>query len=231
VVGSCEATVALSCASKDVWQAGQYCTSNTDLCVEGYPSSANTFAYNLFKVLRPRITYAHHTHTIANLRRAEQHDVPALVLFRDPEDAVPSFASRFRLNTVEAGLRYIDYYSYVLKNLNRVLLVSFEEMTQDTTTAVDRFTAWSGCDFGSFEPDKMEEDVFERIEEWTRKHGRNARKHGRSAKVSFPREEREARKEELRSELEKTSVFQGCRSVYESLLCRYKGSSAQDGSV
>jgi hypothetical protein len=48
----------------------RYSFASTDMCVEAYPSSANTFVYNIMKELWPEADIAHHIHFVDNLKRA-----------------------------------------------------------------------------------------------------------------------------------------------------------------
>src|SRR5690349_15687482 len=64
----------------------------TAVVVDGYPRSANTYA--LF-VLRACVgdpsRVSGHTHAAATLVEAARRDLPAMLIVRDPRDAVASF--------------------------------------------------------------------------------------------------------------------------------------------
>jgi hypothetical protein len=63
---------------------------NTDLLVEGFPRSGNTFAVAWLALALPDLRVASHVHHPAHVRRAQQLGVPALVVIRPPRDSVLS---------------------------------------------------------------------------------------------------------------------------------------------
>ena len=68
---------------------------DTDIVIEGFPRSANTFAVTAFELAQERpVTVAHHLHAAAHVVRAAQAGVPVIVLVRAPEDAIASVVAR-----------------------------------------------------------------------------------------------------------------------------------------
>ena len=66
-------------------------TRSSDLCIEGFPRSGNSFAVGAVEHAQSTpIQIAHHTHVPANAMRACEWDIPTLVLVREPKDAVIS---------------------------------------------------------------------------------------------------------------------------------------------
>jgi hypothetical protein len=189
---------------------GTYCTKSTDLCIEGFESSANTFVYNAFRTLDEELGISHHTHTVANLKRAQRYNVPTLILYRDPSDAIPSLISRFRPEAEEARLRYLHFYRHVLDNADEFLLVSFEEATNDIRAVVRRVNDRWGFGFSVPDSDDFEQRVKNGIKEW-------AEKHGDEERISLPREEREQRKEQIRDHLRTQSALDEAKNIYAQL--------------
>jgi len=69
-------------------------TRSTDLCVEGFPRSANSFAVGAVRHAQPApVAIAHHTHVPANPMRACEWGIPTVVLIREPSDAVVSLVA------------------------------------------------------------------------------------------------------------------------------------------
>lgn len=181
-----------------------------DLCVEGFESSANSFMVNVFRRLRSDLRIAHHTHSVANLKRSRQYDVPTVVLFRDPVDAIPSLVSRFRPGLHEAVLRYIRFYRDVCGHMSEVFLVGFEEATSDFERVIRRFEMWSGLTFGTFNPEEVEHDVIRHIEEWSREREQEE-------EMSLPVEKREEHKAQLREKLRTVPSFQRTTELFRTL--------------
>ncbi len=65
--------------------------ANTQLVVDGYPRSANSFAEAAFLYSQDfDLRMANHSHSAAQILRASERGVPCVVLLRQPEDAVAS---------------------------------------------------------------------------------------------------------------------------------------------
>lgn len=190
--------------------SGEYCGSDTDLCIEGFESSANTFVHSALRVLDEDLSMAHHKHVVANLKRALHYDVPTLIMYRDPADAIPSLVSRFRPGIKEAPLRYVHFYRFVVRHADRFLLVSFEEATSDIGAVVNRISETWGFQFPSFDSAEIEWKAKRRIEEWTEKYGHPDR-------ISLPREERDRMKKDIQSRLPETNGFVEAKKMYARL--------------
>ncbi|NJN53795.1 MAG: hypothetical protein HC804_02970 [Anaerolineae bacterium] len=91
----------------------RFVTQKTDIVIEGFPRSGNTFAVAAFSVAQKN-TYqiARHTHKVMQIIKAVDMKIPTLVLIRTPTDAVLSLNIRQPYITLEQGLRnYIRYYN------------------------------------------------------------------------------------------------------------------------
>lgn len=118
-------------------------TSGTDLVVEGYPRSGNTFLYSLLRqaATRPH-DIAHHTHGIASLRMARDRQVPSAIVIRDPDGAVSSLCLRYPgLSPRIAWERYIRYHTWLLANTNTFLYVDFNHLTRSPFLVADQVLA------------------------------------------------------------------------------------------
>jgi len=69
----------------------------TELVIEGFARSGNTFAVAAFSLAQPRpVRLAHHLHAPAQVLLAARMGIPCIVLVRDPVDAVASRLIRRR---------------------------------------------------------------------------------------------------------------------------------------
>ncbi len=78
-----------------IWPAfrsGEVVSSSTDFCVEGFPFSANTFAYCSVLDSNPLLRGAHHTHQPGQVLAAVSRGIPTALVIRNPLDAVESIA-------------------------------------------------------------------------------------------------------------------------------------------
>jgi hypothetical protein len=107
-------------------------TDDTNLCLEGYPRSANSFALNLvrgaliehfplFFATHSKHFVVNHTHRIATVEAARRRQLPTFVLLREPGEAIPSAvvkrartSNRDKSTVLRRQLRrYEEFYSYV----------------------------------------------------------------------------------------------------------------------
>lgn len=117
----------------------QLATRRSRLCIEGFPRSGNTFALACLLEI-PGLTrneVAHHTHNIANVRRALSLEVPTYVLLRDPLAACLSL-SVMGLASVEEGIRaWLEFHRPLLRMGDQSVLVPLETLSADPYSLVE----------------------------------------------------------------------------------------------
>jgi hypothetical protein len=128
-------------------------TAGSDLLIEGFPRSGSTFCYYAFLQAQPGpVSVAFHLHVPAHVIRAVKLGVPALVLIRQPRDAVASLLLREPHLTPRACLeRYLVFYRTLLDLRGRFIVAPFEEVIEDFGSTVGRINARYGTDFSPFE--------------------------------------------------------------------------------
>ena len=107
---------------------------DTELVIEGFPRSANTFALVAFEAMQDRpVRVAHHLHSAAQVLRAVEWGIPALVLVREPRDAIVSqhiyLGGKVTLAT--CARIYIDFHEPLVDSLDRLLVADFATVTDD----------------------------------------------------------------------------------------------------
>lgn len=115
-------------------------TPNTDLVLEGFPRSGNTFAYFALQMSQPRpLKLAHHFHAPAQLVAAVRWERPAMVIIRNPSDAVCSFVQREPMITPRQALRsWIRFYKALLAYQYGFVTVTFGQVTSDFGQVIER---------------------------------------------------------------------------------------------
>lgn len=113
-----------------------FVNSKTDLCVEGFPRSANSFLTQLLRLLCPHLKVGHHTHSIVNLKLGIKNKIPVFIIIRNPIDAITS--QIIRMNELKSNNRfknityaisdYKQFYEFVLKNNNHLVIINFDEV-------------------------------------------------------------------------------------------------------
>ena len=157
----------------------------TQLVIEGFPRSGNTFAVVAFEqAQRKSVRIAHHLHMPAHVMRAARWRIPTLVLIRRPTDAVLSLVIREpQISIRQAMKHYVSFYEKVAGYRSAFVVGSFEEVIQDYGAVLERVNERFGTRFSLFDHSKDHvEGVFSHIEERQR-----ARRGGRLDEMRIAR--------------------------------------------
>jgi hypothetical protein len=194
-------------------------TPDTQLVMEGFPRSANSFARVAFnRAQSERVRIAHGLHVPAQVIRAARWRIPTLVLIRKPKDAVLSFAIRDPISVDQALRYYLSFYKTVEEYRDAYVLGLFEEVTEDFGEVIRRINDRFGTTFSVFRHDERNVDgVFARLERNSRKRfGETSWKN----KVPRPFASREKLKREVGYELEnpkRRDLISRAETVYDRL--------------
>jgi hypothetical protein len=175
-------------------------TPDTEIVIEGFLRSANSFATRAFLSAQPRrVRVANRTHVPATIIRAAQWNVPALVLIREPKDVVLSYILKKPFISAEDGYKdYIAYYRDIAPYRAHYVVASFDEVTTDFGEVIDRLNQRFGTHFERFDHTaENQRDVFSLIE-------RNDRRlvGDDVGRISVPLPEKERVKDDHRREIE-----------------------------
>jgi hypothetical protein len=192
---------------------------DTQLVIEGFPRSANSFARVAFRVAQGgRVHVAHGLHVPAQVIRAARWEIPTLVLIRKPKDAILSFVLRDPISVDQALRFYLSFYESVEKYRDAFVLGLFEEVTEDFGEVIRRVNDKFGTAFSLFRHDEQNvNNVFARME-------KNARRnHGGTSwelKVARPSVVKERMKEHIKYNLEspeRKRLIAEVEAVYDRL--------------
>lgn len=132
-----------------------YLRPETEVLIEGYPRSGNSFAEAAFVFAqRPRqVVIAHHAHAAGHVLTALKANVPAMVLFRNPVDAVASFIEETdgRLSAAIALKEYVQFHRPLVPRNADILFVPFDDVTSDFPEVIRRLNGKFGTDFSTYE--------------------------------------------------------------------------------
>src|ERR687889_719746 len=179
-------------------------TPDTQLVIEGFPRSGNSFARRAFVLAQNespgKIRIAHNMHVPAQVVRAARWQIPTLVVIRRPRDAVLSFAVWGPISVDQALRYYISFYETVEKYRDAYVLGLFEEVTEDFGQVIRRMNDKFGTTFSLFHHDERNvSKLFAGMEAHARK------KYGETLwerKVQRPAAVRERIKDEIEYDLE-----------------------------
>ncbi|WP_155888825.1 hypothetical protein [Inquilinus limosus] len=147
---------------------GPAVTRDTDLVIEGFPRSGNTFAVCAFKLAQPGpVKIADHIHVAAQIIRAARYHVPACILARRPEDAVRSLVVKYPfLNPRHVLQGYAGFYEKCLPYRRHFVAATFDDVTTDFGAVIDRINRRFGTCFHRFEAcEENVRRVFQSIDE------------------------------------------------------------------
>lgn len=128
-------------------------TKDTDIVIDGYPRSTNSFAVGAFRHAQSTpVEIAHHLHVPAQIVRSCELGIPTILLIRHPVDAIVSYRALHREGEMVEGesrdpLRmgfspffrsWIDFYETTLDHRKSVVVALFDEVIRDFGKIVER---------------------------------------------------------------------------------------------
>ena len=136
---------------------------DTDIVIEGFPRSANSTTVRGFLARQDQTLHvAHHKHHAAQLLRAVEWRLPAVVLIRRPRDACLSLLalaaetrpiqgrSRDRGATFsDVFAAYVAFYGAVAPKLDRLVIGRFDRVHQDLPGLIDCINTRFDTTFGT----------------------------------------------------------------------------------
>lgn len=123
---------------------------NTNLVIEGFPRSANSFACQAFLQNNADMTVASHTHVPAQVMRAVKLKVPVLVIVRDPISVVQ--ANRVGYPNLSNGLllwAYTRFHEKIFAYREHLVIATFDEVTNDFAEVLQKVNQRFGTSFRS----------------------------------------------------------------------------------
>jgi len=130
--------------------------SKTELLIDGYEGSANSFAAYFFKLNQSKpIRLVHHTHAPVQIIKAVQLNIPVLLTIREPRNATLSLTSRWPFISVTQALhRYIKFYTKIEPYVSYCVLSPFEQTTQHLDQVVIAINQKFGTHFDPIDMNK-----------------------------------------------------------------------------
>jgi hypothetical protein len=158
----------------------QVVSPQSDVVIEGYPRSANSFSTRAFiQAQKPKeYDVANHIHSFAQIKHGIHIGKPTIVLLRKPYDAVKSLGAHrlqvlnFREENFNNYLKawdiawdiqyYIRFYQALLPYKDKVVIAPFEEVVNDFGKTIERLNKKFDTNFKVFEhTDDNVQKIFE----------------------------------------------------------------------
>jgi len=110
----------------------------TDIVVEGYPRSGNTFAAQALQLLSPEAKIAHRCHSFTQVSLAAKNNIPCVVLIRSPTDAIVSawIHADGKLSFPFLAQHYASFYRSCWSLRDHFLVSDFDTTTRNFTKVV-----------------------------------------------------------------------------------------------
>jgi len=138
----------------------------TELVIDGFSRSANTFAVVAFETVQIQpVVIAHHTHAPATIKLGCQRGLPVLLLIRDAMSSVSSAAVFHRVSPLPLLKEWIWFYKNCLPFINQIVVASFEEVTNNYDVVINRVNKTYSKNFALFRHEQQAVDrVIARVE-------------------------------------------------------------------
>jgi hypothetical protein len=188
----------------------------SDIVIDGYPRSGNTFFKIYVELSNPTLRIAHHIHSPAQITGAARYSVPTLILFRDPREACLSSVIRSpRLTVRNAARDYVEFYSHAIKHETTVAFLGFKHVTQEPSdtlfAAASRFNTTWNCPHVD---EELSKSIFTLIDERNLQFGG-----GLATSISRPNAEKDAAKVALIEEWDSLGTLTSeTEELYELML-------------
>lgn len=127
-------------------------TERTQLVIEGFPRSSNTFAANaLLEASHDRVVIASHVHTPSQVVAATRRKVPTLVVVREPRATVRSLIMAAPHVRVAAAIdEWIHHHEVVWRHRDHFVVGTFDQVVTDFGEVTRRVNRRFGIDLPIF---------------------------------------------------------------------------------
>jgi hypothetical protein len=124
----------------------------TELVIEGFPRSGNTFTQAAFEFAQQRpVRTAHHLHAPAQVIEAVRHGIPTLIVIRPARNAVVAWAmTDTRLGLRQVLWSYLRYHRAIEPYVGECLVARFDQVTSDLAAVIRRINRRFSTEFDEF---------------------------------------------------------------------------------
>jgi hypothetical protein len=115
-------------------------TAHTDLIVEGFPRSGNTFTvFALQNAAQNQLQLSSHVHHPSQVKLAVERGIPTVLVVREPIAVLASYLTYGQHGRpADVFKEYYSYHQELVPYADRVLIVDFDEISSDMPAIVDR---------------------------------------------------------------------------------------------
>ena len=209
------------CNGRWRWSMRALIQNDYELIVDGFHRSGTSSLAVGLSTLNPELRIRSHCHQAIHVIQAiTHHHRSAVVLIRNPLEAIPSAARHLNCSLRLATARYCAYYESLHSHVGKLLVVPFVVLTSDLPATLDAVSARLDLKQGARNRDELMTDIEAGVTQlpW-----------GNSeATSSWPSQNREMMTDPLRSQ------FNGCEKLTRrslSVWTSFLAASKQAGSL
>ncbi len=150
------------------WSKNWIVSAETNITIEGFPRSGNSFARSAFMSAQPNeVCIATHVHSAAQVRQSVHLGIPTMVLLRHPADACLSLVAldyeiagtrpediskvKATRTLIENLAAYDRFYRDTLKVYDSVVIAEFSIVTADYGEIIQRINRKYGTRFATYD--------------------------------------------------------------------------------
>jgi hypothetical protein len=128
---------------------------STELVIDGFPRSANTFAVVAFELSQVnKVHIAHHTHAPATIIEGCKRKIPTLLLIRSPLDCVISASIFLNIPPIPLLKEWIWFYQKCLPFKENIIIARFEDVTTQYDKVINELNERFNTNFSLFNNDE-----------------------------------------------------------------------------
>tara|TARA_B100002052_G_scaffold297744_1_gene329228 strand:+ start:396 stop:1100 length:705 start_codon:yes stop_codon:yes gene_type:complete len=196
---------------------------NTDLVIEGFPRSANTFCKAAFLMIDSHLSIASHIHLPINIKLGLKNKIPIIILIRKPIDAITSHIIRSSSNVSNAINSYKRFHINISYNDSRVLFVKFETIVKNFPIVITKYNELFDTNYNiDIDIKDFNKKVFKFVKTMDKiDNSSNMTNH---KTVAIPNQKRIIQKNTLTNQInsEFFEMINDCNTIYKDILAKAK---------
>lgn len=192
-----------------------YVNSNTNLVLEGWPRSGNTFLVFCINTLNEKenkdIKIAHHIHVPLQVRQGIKLNLKTVVLIRNPKDSISSLIiKRNRVDNINSTYldllltSYIEFYKQIINCSNDIIIFGFNDVIKNTSSVINSIQI--------FEPNISNIDFFG---EYKKELSKRLKIDRTSTEIALPNKDKEMYKADIIKAIEDHKRFLRAMEIYK----------------
>ncbi len=182
----------------------------TQICIEGFQRSGNTFFKRLFSSHNKNVKVAHHNHSSASIKKAIKRGIPIIVLVRHPLGAISSLIAWDNSLSICIALKaYRMFYQPLMSLKAHFWMLQFEHFIDDPISHVNSINLRFDT---SFEKVNFSKEEFQSFKQKT------ANSTNSPFDSPLPNEEKENRKARIQKDILSHRDYPKTIRVYQNFI-------------